>query len=342
MPVEFINSTVRNHAAFAIAKISLNEHLLGALVHQALPAADREEGPQTKKRKGPAGKGFGQPDYGSIAGVVGTVGNGHGDGPGEFNEHDGMYQVSFGSDSTVWAVDMYGHRVHHFKQSGELIKTIGTGTAGNGPGELRQPIGVAVSRLGSSVFIGEHCNSRISEFNQSDGAFVRVLDTPGLGDPYGICLSPDETTLAVACPHSHCIKLISVDGSVAPRTIGGEQGSGDGQLNNPGDVRFTPDGQQLVVADNGNNRVQCLALDGSFVRKMPLRAAPRAVAVDAAGNIIVATTKHVKVFSPEGTLLHDRLGGLEMNEAAFGGLAIDPSSGRIAAGDREVGKVNLL
>ena len=132
-----------------------------------------------------------------------------------------------------------------------------------------------------------------------------------------------------------------MDGSVAPRTIGGS-GSGDGQLNYPLDVRFTPDGQQLVVAEQNNNRVQCLALDGSFVRKMPLGAHCRAVAVDAAGNIIATTDKHVKVFSPEGTLLHDRLGGLEIDDAAFSGLAIDPSSGRIAVGDREVGKVNLL
>jgi DNA-binding beta-propeller fold protein YncE len=252
-----------------------------------------------------------------------------------------MYQVSFGSDNTVWAVDCGGNRVHHFKQSGELIKTIGTGTAGNGPGALIQPMGIAVSRLSSSVFIGDSGNNRISEFNQSDGAFVRVLGTPGLVDPYAICLSPDETTLAVACVSGHCIKLISVDGSVAPRTIG-ERGWGDGQFNTPMDVRFTPDGQQLVVADTCNSRVHCLALDGSFVRKIPLGATSRAVAVDAAGNIIAATDQYVKVFSPEGTLLHDRLGGAEMDVAAYGGLAIDPSSGRIAVGDRRVGKVNLL
>ena len=168
-----------------------------------------------------------------------------------------------------------------------------------------------------------------------------MLDTPRLEYPYGICLSPDETTLAVACADSHCIKLISVDGSVAPRTIGGERGSGDGQLNYPLDVRFTPDGQQLVVADSCNDRVQVLSLDGSFVRKIELDDYAVAVAVDAAGNIIATTDKHVKVFSPEGTLLHDRLGGLEMEDAAWGGLAIDPSSGRIAVGDREMGKVNL-
>jgi hypothetical protein len=78
------------------------------------------------------------------------------------------------------------------------------------------------------------------------------------------------------------------------------------------------------------------------VRNIPLGAAPHAVAVDAAGNIIATTPKHVKVFSPEGTLLHDRLGGLERGEAACVGLAIDPSSGRIAVGDHRVGKVKLL
>ena len=52
----------------------------------------------------------------------------------------------------------------------------------------------------------------------------------------------------------------------------------------------------------------------------------------------------MKVFRPEGTLLHDRLGGLVVGCAAVSGLAIDPSSGRIAVGDADghVGKVHLL
>jgi DNA-binding beta-propeller fold protein YncE len=200
---------------------------------------------------------------------------------------------------------------------------------------------MAVSRLGSSIFICEYVNDRISEFNQADGAFVRVLDTPGLENPCGMCLSPDETTLAVACGDRNCIKMICVDGSEAP-PIGGLKGSGDGQFSCPVDVRFTPDGQQLVVADCDNSRVQVLGLDGSFVRKMPRGDYVYAVAVHAVGNIIAATPKHVKVFSPDGTLLHDRLGGLEMGGAAVGGLAIDPASGRIAVGEGKVGKVHLI
>lgn len=284
------------------------------------------------------------PEYCSIVGLMGTVqGSGIGAGPGQFKNAYSVYQVCFGSVGTVWVADLQGHRVHHFKQSGEVIKTIGTGTAGNASGELKGPVGMAVSHLGSSIFIVEYGNNRISEFNQADGAFVRVLDTPGLVNPNGMCLSPDETRLAVACDISNCIKVFRMDGSEAPRTIGGVYGSGDGQLDRPWDVRFTADGQQLVVADYNNSRVQVLGLDGSFVRKMPLGARAHAVAVDAVSNIIAATDKHVKVFSPEGTLLHDRLGGLEIGVSAMGGLAIDPASGKIAVGDSKVGaKVYLL
>jgi hypothetical protein len=103
----------------------------------------------------------------------------------------------------------------------------------------------------------------------------------------------------------------------------------------------------LVVADRGNNRVQVLRLeDGSFVHQMPLDNRPRAVAVDAVGNIIASSEKyshnHIKVFSPEGTLLHDCLAGLEIGCPASGGLAIDPCSGMIAVGDASAGQVHLL
>jgi hypothetical protein len=78
------------------------------------------------------------------------------------------------------------------------------------------------------------------------------------------------------------------------------------------------------------------------VRSIDQYCEPNAVAVDAVGNIIIATVNHVKVFSSEGKLLYNRLGGLEIGEAACASLAIDPVSGRIAVGDQAAGVIHLL
>merc|ERR1711871_342700 len=189
-----------------------------------------------------------------------------------------MYQVACGPDGTVWAVDTNGHRIHHFSQSGELLKTIGEGISGTEPGELNLPGGIAVSRkAGGSIFVGQfhHLAPRISEFNQIDGDYRRTIACSGtfpgedsitavgaISDPRGMCLSPDEAMLAVACHTEHCVKLISlVEGQQNCRDVVvtiGREGRGDesdvdddrirgeGQHNNvqfnrPMDVRFTPD-----------------------------------------------------------------------------------------------------
>ena len=90
------------------------------------------------------------------------------------------------------------------------------------------------------------------------------------------------------------------------------------------------------------------------MRQIPLGFEPRGVTVDPIGNIITAiegdgpdsnTTPggRVKVFSSEGTLLSDRLGGLWSAAPAYGGgLAIDPLTGQIAVGDAYIGIVHLL
>jgi len=43
------------------------------------------------------------------------------------------------------------------------------------------------------------------------------------------------------------------------------EGSGEGQLNRPCGV--VVNGDEVIVADNGNNRVQVFSLDGSFVQQ---------------------------------------------------------------------------
>ena len=96
--------------------------------------------------------------------------------------------------------------------------------------------------------------------------------------PQGMCLSPNEDLLAVASDE-HCVHFIQLDPSsqLLPSTASsaiaqppiqqqcsasmwsiGVYGVAAGQLKNPHDVSFTPDGAHIMVADTLNHRVQVL------------------------------------------------------------------------------------
>ena len=73
--------------------------------------------------------------------------------------------------------------------------------------------------------------------------------------------------------------------NVTPFT--GADGSGNGELNTPGQVAIDPSGN-LYVVDTANNRVQKFTSAGVYVSAISGITAPRGVAVDSAGNVYVA------------------------------------------------------
>jgi DNA-binding beta-propeller fold protein YncE len=181
-----------------------------------------------------------------------------------------------------------------------------------------------MQRAPFSVFVCDRYNNRICEFAWN-GQWKRTLDVPcGLSGPRGICLSPDEKTLAVADRYNYRVVIINLYGRAPPQTVG-HCGSGPGMFTHPFDVAFTPDGKHLVVADSNLKSVQVLGLDGSFVHRISCNySGVRAVAVDGDGNILIHTIHHLKVFSPTGKLLNDSLGGSDGHSAVNCGLAVDP------------------
>ena len=241
---------------------------------------------------------------------------------------DGIEQLAFGRNGNVWIVDTYNHCVHERHPStGEAVSIIG-GVEGREPGEFTFPSGVAVMHKGDSFFVVDSDSNRICQHSLFDGTFERTVARAW--NLSSICVSPDETMLAVSDHARHRVVLLRLDGSQPALSLG-RQGEGDGEFQRPMDVRFTPDGLRVVVADTFNKRIQVMTLDDKFVFKIDCGEPVRAVAVDGDGNILAATVDHVKVFSPEGVLLQDKLGGLEMkNQHGNCGLAIDLSSGRVA------------
>ena len=98
----------------------------------------------------------------------------------------------------------------------------------------------------------------------------------------------DDDSVIVSDHKSDCIFILNPDGSIRHKF--GSSGTGKGQLNKPWGV--ATDGEYILVADGGNNRIQVFKCDGSFVSMIesqddPLKT-PRGLVVTKDGYVYVA------------------------------------------------------
>ena len=157
------------------------------------------------------------------------------------------------------------------------------GALGEGAGQLKKPAGAAIDASGN-VWIADHTNSRLAEFTAS-GAFVQAV---------GWGVSNGENKLQVCT--SSC--------------RAGLAGAGNGELSSPDGLAIS--GEDIYVADAGNNRVQELGVKGEFVRSFGSSGSepgklknPFALALDAFGNVWVADrgNNRVSEFTEAGTYI---------------------------------------
>jgi len=190
---------------------------------------------------------------------------------------------------------------------------IGSGV-GSEPGQLSFPRNMAVAADGT-VYVADSGNHRIQVF-AADGSFLRQWGSS--------CELYTESLPG-------CVDL---DGD-GPLQVG------DGQMREPWGIALSPDGK-VYVADTWNHRVQVFDGQGNFLAKWGTFATtngeavgspgdfwgPRAVAIDAAGNVYVTDTgnKRIQAFDADGVFL-TQYGGGGVVEGRFDepvGLAIAP------------------
>ena len=151
----------------------------------------------------------------------------HGSGPGEL---DMPWGIALDAEDCIYVGDWRNDRVQKFSPSGEPLMTIGS--SGDGDGQLNRPAGVAVDQHGD-IYVADRGNNRVLLFDR-EGRYVEKF----IGDA---TLSPSALKMLLDQP----ILLRQRD-----LTVLEEQK----RLRAPASVRI--DGDRLLVADFGYNRVQ--------------------------------------------------------------------------------------
>jgi sugar lactone lactonase YvrE len=299
--------------------------------------------------------------------VAATPGFGVGD--AQFNE---PWNMALSNAGNLLVADSSNNRVQELTTGlvfvGKYGASSGNGTGGTANGEYRYPRGMAVSPVDGKVIVTDAGNSRIQRLAAtSPFAFDREYRTPFdpnsvvwrsfLNNPTGVALRASNGDMYVTSTSDSRIVHTDSLGTVI-NAFGLNSGAGGvspaaGGFDHPIGLAWASDGN-LLVADTGNCRIQkldpgtgaqiasyppgppsCSGADGRF-------SAPRAIAVDASGNMYVLDNQRVEELDSNGLFVR-KWGRADASGFSAGsgpgqfnspyGIAID-SLGNVVVADR--------
>ena len=223
-----------------------------------------------------------------------------GDGPGQFTQLRRV-AVGTGLKPRVYGADLWGNHVSGFTQDGSVVRRWGTDHPQ--PGGFNEPSGLAVD---SDTFVADTVNQRIERFDTSTGSFQLLWgsrgweksDLTGFNWPRDVTINQASGTVWVADTKNNRITQFTRNGTPTGRVFG-HLGSDGASLHWPFGIASI--GQDVVIADTFNNRVERLDASGL---KIAWTAdglhAPRDVTV-ANGVVYVADTQGNRVLELDGS-----------------------------------------
>ena len=200
--------------------------------------------------------------------------------------------------------------------------------------------------------------SLASDALAGSGSYGLAPPPPG-GGHFGGTAIASHGNLLVAVDAVHPMNFIPNQASVLDTTTGevtleigpagsSTYGSGDGQLQSPGDVDMDSAGN-IWIADTGNSRIQAFRPDGSFLTKFGTRGtatgqfvSPSGITLDSADNVYVADSGNHRIqkFAPNGAFMTE-WGGFGSAPGQFDdptGIDVGPA-GEVFVVDRGNGRI---
>ena len=169
---------------------------------------------------------------------------GTGSGAGQMNYPS---NADVAANGVVWVADTRNDRLMRFNPTTETFLAP-IGTSGTAAGQLKTPMGVAVTA--DAVFVADTGNNRVQKLSLT-GAPLASYAT-GLSGPQGLDVAPDGTVWVADTKNN---RLVHLSANLANLGDGlGSRGTGNTQFFEPHDLALG--NGRLYVADTYNNRVQ--------------------------------------------------------------------------------------
>jgi DNA-binding beta-propeller fold protein YncE len=237
------------------------------------------------------------------------------------------YSIAVDSHGRIIVTDPGLGGVHIFDFAQQKYKFIDRREKGRDP--MLGPQCVAIDAQ-DNIYVTDSETGKIFIFN-SGGKYERVIGSLKGGEGYfkrptGIAVDSSAQRIYVTDTLRDEVFMMDMQGNIL-QTIG-KRGSGDLEFNFPTELRL--DGQNLIVVDAMNFRVQVLGRDGSFhyaIGKLGDSTGdifrPKGIGVDSEGDLYIVDGLWgvVQVFNHQGELLY-----------YFGNRGMDPGEFQLPAG----------
>lgn len=228
------------------------------------------------------------------------------------------YAVDVAPSGQVYVMDRLNHRIQRFAANGTYLNRVGA--RGTQLGTFSWPEGLTVGPDGA-VWAVDTRGDRIERF-AADLSTSGITQAGSTGTAVGRFNYPSNADVGaggvvwVVDTRNHRIQ--KYDPVTSSFSVLGAQGSGNGQFLDPMGIAVTADA--VYVADTGNDRIQKLALDGTWLASYGTGLdGPEGVEVAPDGTVWVADTQHSRLVHLSAGLadLGDGFGSLGTGDTQF-------------------------